>query len=69
MALEFVEASALVLYVLPNIWLNILGMFNLTMLQLSTGIFFFLYVWPPWPLETCFLSWSIIFNWDILALG
>ena len=38
-ALEFVETSALVLCIVPDIWLKILGMFNLPMLQLSEGLF------------------------------
>ena len=36
------------------------------MLQLYVGLFLLICMAS---LETCFLSWSIILNWDILALG
>ena len=51
---------------MPNIWLKILGLFNLAMFQLSAGLFLLICMAP---LETCFLSWSMILNWDILVLG
>ena len=53
-AFEFDEKSVLVLFVVPNIWLKILGMFILPMLQLSAGLFL-LYVYLPW------LLWELAF--------
>ena len=41
-------------------------MFNLPIFQLSAGLFLLTFMAS---LETCFLSWSMILNSDILALG
>ena len=65
----FVETSTLVLYNVPKIWLKILGMFIWPMLWLSAGLFFLTCMASLASLETCLLSWSVIVNWDIWALG
>ena len=68
-ALEFVETSVLVLCVSPKIWFKILGLFSLPIFQLSAGLFLLICMASLASLETCFLSWSMILNWDILTLG
>ena len=51
--LEFVETSTLVLCVSPKIWLKTLGIFNLPIFQLSSGLFILMCMAS---LETFFLS-------------
>ena len=66
LGIRHVETSVHVLCEVPYIWLKILGMFNLPMLWLSARSLLLICMAS---LETCFLYWSIILNWEILALG
>ena len=54
------------LFVVPKILLEDFRNVELTILGLSAGLFLLIYIAS---LEIWFLPWSIIVNWDILALG
>ena len=69
LALAFVETLVLLLHVVSNIWLKILGMFILPILQLSAGLFLLICMAYLASLKTCFLSWSMVLNWEMSALG
>ena len=64
-----VEISALGLLMVPSSCLKKLGMYILPLLQLSAGLVLLMCIASLVSLETCLLSWSMILNCDISALG
>ena len=52
-----------------SIWLNISGMYIFTVLQLMAELLILIWMVSLSSLATCLLSWSIILQWKLLALG